>query len=510
MLRLQGVSTYVSGATALDDVSFEITRGEIHALVGESGAGKSTLARILSGVHTIYSGEILLDEIPLILKNPRAAQRLGIAIVHQEPGLVPHLPVAGNIHLGREPRTLVGTISHRRMHRRSTEFLRRLDLAIDPRRTVSSLRPGEQQLVAVAKALSLEPRLLILDEPTSALGSAEANRLFRLIRTLKVEGVTMVFITTRLDEVFTLADTVTVLRDGRHIATMPKRETNRRDLARLSLGREVNELFPKSASRIGNGVLHVENLGYTPPPGSPKRSFSRISFSLHEGEILGVAGLTGSGRTELLETIFGMHPRRQISGSMLLNGGGRGRNKPPRSPRAALRNGIAFVSGDRTGQSLVPVRPVSENITLSSLASLSTGGVLRARRERAVVYDAIRRLRVRAPEPRVSIDHLSAGDRQKIALARCLLTRPRILVLDEPTRGTDMTARAEISMLIAQLAARGTAILMASSDLQELVSMCDRILVLQDGKVTAALDGPATNQAEIMTAATRGNHLSAA
>jgi ABC-type sugar transport system ATPase subunit len=510
MLRLHGVSTNYPSVAALDNVSFEITRGEIHALVGESGAGKSTLARILGGVHTDYSGEILLDEIPLVLKSPRAAQRLGIANVHQEPGLIPDLSIAGNIYLGHEPRTPFGTISYRKMHRWSDELLRRLDLAIDPRRPASSLRPGEQVLVAVAKALSLDPRLLILDEPTAALGSSEVSRLYRLLRNLKAESVTVIFIPSRLDEALTLADSITVLRDGRHIVTMPKRDTNRRDLATLSLGRELSELFPRATSRIGNGVLHIENLGFTPPPGSATRSLSRISFSLHEGEILGIAGLTGSGREELLEVVFGMHPRRQLSGSMLLNGGGRGRNKPPRSPRAALRNGIAFVSGDRTARSLVAVRPASENITLSSLTSVSTSGLLRARRERAVVHDAIKRLRIRTPKPRTRADRLAAGDRQKIALARCLLTRPRILLLDEPTRGTDMTARAEISTVIAQLAARGTAILMASSDLEELLAMCDRILVLQDGKLTASLDGPATNQAEIMTAATRGNQLSAA
>jgi ABC-type sugar transport system ATPase subunit len=499
MLRLQSVSKSFPGVRALIDVSFEIQRGEIHALIGENGAGKSTLMKILSGVYTDYDGSMLLDGIPLALKNPRDAQRHGIAIIHQELNLIPELSIAENIFLGRELRTPFGSLDRKRMTQLANDLLRRLDLEIDPRRAISTLRVGEQQLVEVAKALSLDARLLILDEPTSALSNSEINRLFGVIRSLKHHGVTMIYISHKFEEIFALADSITVLRDGHHIATMPAAETNQHDLISLMVGRELSDMFPKETGAIGRDVLHVTGLGYSPPAVALKRSLHGISFDLRAGEILGVAGLMGSGRTELLETLFGVHPRRQVSGSIQIAGTG----KRLRSPKSALESGIAFVTEDRKTQSLVLRLPVGQNISMASLKSLSSFGFLRFDREREVIETAIEQLRIRTPNANVDVETLSGGNQQKVALAKCLLTQPRILLLDEPTRGIDVGAKAEIYALISQLAVRGTAILMASSELPELLAMCDRILVLREGELVATLDGPTTNQVEIMAAATQ-------
>jgi ABC-type sugar transport system ATPase subunit len=499
VLELSGICKVFPGVVALDEVSFTIARGEVHAIVGENGAGKSTLMKILSGVYTADRGALTLDSEPLHLKSTRDARDRGIAIIHQELNLIPELSIAENIYLGREPRTPWGTLDRRRMIAWSRQLLLRLDLTVDPRRAISSLRIGEQQLVEVAKALSFDARLLILDEPTSALSANEIGRLFAVIRSLKQHGVTMVYISHKFEEIFALADTVTVLRDGRHVATMEATKTDEAELVRLMVGRELTDLFPKQVTTIGAPVLRVQHLAWHPPAARLRRSLHDISFDLRAGEILGVAGLMGSGRTELLETIFGVHPRREVRGVATIDD----RPTRPRTPRQALRRRIAFVTEDRKSQSLVVMLSVATNTTLAALRTFCRGGFVRHGQERAAVNDLIHRLRIRTPNPGVRVEVLSGGNQQKVAIAKCLLTGPRVLLLDEPTRGIDVGAKAEIYGLMSHLAASGTAILMASSELPELLAMCDRVLVMREGRLVSVLEGEQMTQVDIMAAATR-------
>lgn len=498
MLSLRSVSKSFPGVQALNGVSFDIEAGEIHALVGENGAGKSTLMNILSGVHTDYEGEVVLDGEFLQLTGPRDAQRHGIAIIHQELNLIQELTVAENIYLGREPRQSLGLLSTRAMRQHSADLLARLELKIAPNRTVGSLRIGEQQLVEVAKALSLDAQILILDEPTSALSATEIEHLFAVIATLKQHGVTMIYISHKFDEVFALADRITVLRDGQHIATLPAKDTTEAETIRMMVGRELAELFPKTNESVGKELLRVEHLGFDPPPESLKRPLDDISFSLHRGEILGVAGLMGAGRTELLEAIFGAHPARSQRGRVLINGA----IHVLHSPQAAIRAGLALVTEDRKSQSLIPMLSVGHNMTLAAIRRFSRLGVLRPRRERAAIASQVTSLRIKTPGTRITVDKLSGGNQQKVALAKCLLTEPDILLVDEPTRGIDVGAKAEIYALLNQLVRQGTSIIMASSELPELLAMCNRILVLHEGRLAATFDHDEANQVNIMAAAT--------
>lgn len=498
MLSLKSVSKSFTGVQALDNVSFDVERGEIHALVGENGAGKSTLMNILSGVHTDYEGEVLLRGERLHLSGPHDAQRHGIAIIHQELNLIRELTVAENIYLGREPRQSIGLLSTRALRHDSAELLARLKLDISPNQQVSSLRIGEQQLVEVAKALSLDAQILILDEPTSALSTTEIDHLFSVIATLKQHGVTMIYISHKFDEIFALADRITVLRDGQHVATVSAEGTTEAEIIRLMVGRELADLFPKTNDGLGQEVMRVERLGFSPPPESLKRSLQDISFSLRRGEILGVAGLMGSGRTELLEALYGVHPTNSRSGRVTING----RAHALRSPENAIGTGLALVTEDRKSQSLIPMLPVGQNITLASLRRLSRFGVLRPGRERAAIADQVDSLRIKTPGANIAVEKLSGGNQQKVAIAKCLLTEPDILLVDEPTRGIDVGAKAEIYTLLNQLVQQGTSIILASSELPELLAMCNRILVLHEGRLAAIFEHGEANQVNIMAAAT--------
>ena len=506
MLEIKDISKRFPGVQALDHVSFTVQTGEVHALVGENGAGKSTLMRILSGVYTDYEGEIRWDDRRLRLSSPRDAQKHGIAIIHQELNLIPELTIAENIFLGREPRTRWGTIDRQRMASATRELLDRLNLQESPHRPITALRIGERQLVEVAKALSLDASLLILDEPTSALSESEIERLFAVMAALKAHGVTMIYISHKFDEIFRVADRVTVLRDGAWVGTEPISEVDQQQLIAMMVGRPLSDLFPKVPTEIGDEVVRVEHLSFTPTQGGQRRSLHDISFAVRRGEIVGLAGLMGSGRTELLESIFGVHPRQRVSGQIVLNG------TPRRfaTPRQALDAGIALVAEDRKNLSLFPKLSVGTNITLAALSKFLRLDVVRERAERAAVRDAIESLRIRTPSAAVDVEKLSGGNQQKVVLAKCLLTEPALLLLDEPTRGIDVGAKAEIYGLISQLSRRGTGILMASSEIPELLAMCDRILVLCEGRLTAELSKDEVSQVKIMEAATRIQRAAAA
>ncbi len=506
MLEIRNVSKRFPGVRALHNVSFAVERGEVHALIGENGAGKSTLMKLLSGVYHDYDGQLLLDGQPLVLASPSDAQHRGIATIHQELNLIPELTIAENIFLAREPRTAFGWLDVSRMERDSQALLERLNLPIPPDRPVKWLRVGEQQLVEVAKALSLDARLLILDEPTSALSQAEIERLFTVIAALKRHGVTMIYISHKLDEIFRIADRVTVLRDGEYIGTLPLQEANPQRLIQMMVGRSLTDLYPKEVAPVKEEALRVEHLSLLPDGKRGGRTLRDITFTVHRGEIVGVAGLMGAGRTELLETLFGVHPPSRVRGEISLAG----RAQLIASPRDAIRAGIAFVTEDRKTQSLILKLSVAHNITLAALDRFLRVNIIRERDESEVVQRSIRSLRIKTPTSGVDVDKLSGGNQQKVALAKSLLTRPQVLLLDEPTRGIDIGAKAEIYGLISQLAQDGAAIVMASSELPELLAMCDRILVLCEGRLTAELTRAAATQEQIMEAATARQGVTAA
>jgi ribose transport system ATP-binding protein len=498
VLEIQSVSKSFPGVQALRNVSFTVQTGEVHALVGENGAGKSTLMKILSGVYPDYDGEVFFEGSRLALRNPRDAQQRGIAIIHQELNLVSELTVAENIFLGSELHTPYGALDTARMQRETSALLDRFNLSIPPDRPVKWLRVGEQQLAEVAKALALRARLLIMDEPTSALSEAEIERLFAVIGGLKQQGVTMIYISHKLDEVFRIADRVTVLRDGEYIGTRLVGETQPQELIRMMVGRSLSDLFPKESVEPGDELLRVEQLSLAPDSRQGSRALRDISFTLRRGEIVGVAGLMGAGRTELLETLYGVYPRSRISGRIAIEG----REQQFSSPEDAIAAGVAFVTEDRKNQSLIVKLPVTENMTLAALKRFLSGGFLRLHAESAAVQRSIQQLHIKTPSAAASVDTLSGGNQQKVALAKCLLTEPRIFLLDEPTRGIDVGAKAEIYALVSHLAQEGAAVLMASSELPEILAMCDRVLVLCEGELTATLSRAEATQERIMEAAT--------
>jgi len=506
MLEIRSVSKSFSGIRVLHNVSFSIKPGEIHALMGENGAGKSTLMKILSGVYHDYEGTLLLDGQPLLLHSPTDAQRHGIAIIHQELSLIPELSVAENVFLGHEPKTPWGLLDRARMTRDTAALLQRLQVGLSPGRLVRDLRVGEQQIVEVAKALAPGARLLILDEPTSALSGPEIRHLFSVLAALKAQGVTMIYVSHKLEEIFALTDRITVLRDGEHVGTRDTGETTPAELIRMMVGRPVDDLFPKEEAQQGEEVLRVEGLSLR--AGAERgRGLHHVSFSLRRGEILGVAGLMGAGRTELLETLFGVPERARVSGRIQVDG----REIRPASPHEAITAGLALVTEDRKNQSLVMTFSVRQNVTLIALEKFERCGLIQCADEAAAVQNSISELHIKTADLETPVSALSGGNQQKVVLAKCLLAEPKVLLLDEPTRGIDVGAKAEIYALISQLARQGAGILMASSELPELLAMCDRILVLCEGRLTATLTRADATQERIMEAATaRGEAYEAA
>jgi len=502
ILEMRNITKQFPGVVALRGVSLTVQAGEVRALLGENGAGKSTLMNILDGEFPDYGGEILIGGTPSAIRAPRDAQRLGIAKIHQELNLVPELSIADNIFLGREMLTPWGMLDRPRMNREAARLLAELDLTIPPTRLVRLNRIAEQQLIEISKALSLRAQILIMDEPTSALADAEVQRLFAVTRELSRRGVAVIYISHRLEEIFEIADTVTVLRDGELIGTHATADVSRPDLIRMMVGRPLQEFFPKVQSRSDRELLRVEHLYLEADTDQGRCPLHDITFSLHAGEIVGLAGLMGAGRTEVLESIFGVHSARHMQGGIRLDS----RQIKIRSPRSALRHGIAFVTEDRKGQSLVSLLSVRFNISLAALGRFARWLFIDRRRERSAVLTSIRDLRIRTSSPAAIVANLSGGNQQKVVLAKCLLVRPRILLMDEPTRGIDVGAKAEIYELMNRLTAEGIGILMASSELPELLAMCDRILVLCEGWVTGEfMRGEATQEMILDKATSRAS-----
>ena len=497
LVALTGVSKAYGGTLACDHVDFTVRRGEVHALLGENGAGKSTLMRILSGDVTGHRGTIKINGEPVVFGSPVDAQRRGIAMIPQELDLVPGLSVAANIFLGRELRTNAGTIARQRMHHETRELLTRTGITLDPKRAVGELRTGEQQLVAITKALALDARVLIMDEPTSALTGAEVERMFKVITELRDAGAGIVYISHRLEEIGRIADRATVLRNGRVAAGFAARDLTVGQVTEAMIGRPVQQMFRVKHGETGGELLRLDDFALRPRRHRPgRREPAGISLTVRAGEIVGLGGLLGSGRTELLETLFGAGTSGRWHGRVFL----RDTEIRPRSPRHAVKLGLALVPEDRRVGGLALDHSVRANTALSVVDRLATAGVLTRRRENSAVAKVLKELRVKGA-PGSPVGTLSGGNQQKVVLGRALLTEPALLLLDEPTRGVDVGAKAEIYQLLAAAAARGIGVLFASSEPAELVGLCDRVVVLQDGRSSRELDTHDAGEAELLAAA---------
>ncbi|SDS98765.1 sugar ABC transporter ATP-binding protein [Microlunatus soli] len=497
LVRLTGIGKRFGGVVACADVDFVVQPGEVQALLGENGAGKSTLVNIMSGVLMPDQGRIEVGGTVQRFARPADAQAAGIATIHQELDLVGELSIAENMSLGREPRRF-GILDRGTLRRSAREQLQRLGIELDVDRPVRTLRVGERQLVEIANALQFDARVLIMDEPTASLADAEVDRLFAVIDQLRRAGVGIVYISHRMDEIEKIADRATVLRNGQLIGSVDPAATPRAEIISMMVGGRADRIFADDHERTpGEVVLQTRQLAYRrrwPRPG--RTDPDGVDLTVRAGEIVGLAGLMGAGRTELLETLYGAADGGLLTGEITLSG----RRFRPRRPKRSLRAGVAMVPEDRRGAGLVLQHSVAHNLTLSVLSSISAAGVVRSAAERRLVDSQIDAMGIRAATPRVAVGTLSGGNQQKVVFGRQLLARPRLLMLDEPTRGVDIGAKAEIYRLLSDLAADGTAVLMASSELPELVGVCDRIVVLRRGRVVAELAGD-TTQDTILAAA---------
>jgi ribose transport system ATP-binding protein len=488
---MKGISKSFGPVRVLDGVDFSIKGGEIHALVGENGAGKSTLMKILSGAYRADGGSILIDGEAVSVRSTREAEAHGIAIIHQELNMIPQLSVMDNLFLGREPNHF-GVIERHRLHGDSASWLSKVGAGqINVSRAAETLSIGLQQLVEIAKALSLNARVLIMDEPTASLTDREIGRLFQIMTDLKSRGVGIVYVSHRMEEIFKICDRVSVLRDGHFVGARAVAETNFDEIVKLMAGRELKERFPKREVTLGPIRLKVENL-------TDQGHIAGIHFEVRSGEVLGVAGLIGAGRSRILNTLFGMN--RRTSGEVLLDG------KPQSigGPADAIAAGFGFVTEDRKSQGLVLGLSVRENATLVHLKKYAHGGIIDRKAEDAAVKALMDELQIRARDAELQVKALSGGNQQKVVFAKWLAQPPKVLLLDEPTRGVDVGGKAEIYHTINRLAAAGTAIVMVSSELPEVLAMSDRILVMREGQQAAIFDAKATNQEQILTAATEG------
>lgn len=487
-LTLEGVTKRFPGVVALDNVRFEIRPGEVHALLGENGAGKSTLIKLVSGVYRPDEGTIRIGGEPVRFESPQAAQAAGIATIYQELLLFPELTVAENIFMGHAPRGRFGALDWSRMRARAVELLEELDIRdLDPDAIVGSLSVGNRQRVEIAKALSQNARILIMDEPTAALTEHDVARLFGIVRLLRERGVGVVYISHRLEEIFILADRVTVLRDGQYVATKPVSETDNDDLIEMMVGRRIDQLFPKIEAPVGEPVLEVRDLVRRPMTNG-------VSLTVRAGEIVGLSGLVGAGRSELALTIFGVTPAE--SGSILIEG----KETRIRSPGEAKELGIAYVPEDRGHQGLVRPMPILTNASMAILDRLSRNSVIDRGAEKALAEESVQRFSIRASGIEQIVGKLSGGNQQKVVLAKWLATEPRLLIMDEPTRGIDVGAKSEIHRLMSELAGQGLAILMISSELPEIMGMSDRILVMRGGRIVAEWDRAGASQEAIAAA----------
>jgi ribose transport system ATP-binding protein len=489
VLTMSNVSKAFPGVQALDKVTFECTKGEVHALVGENGAGKSTLMKVLCGAYTPDSGTIVLDGHEVHIRNPRHAQELGISIIYQELNLEPYMDIAENIFLGREPLTKLRTVDYPRMYEQANELMRRVGMDIDATEWIVDIPLAQRQMIEIAKALSLDAKVVVMDEPTSALSLEETDRLFEIIKSLQEQGITVIYISHRIREIFRIADRVTVLKDGCFVGTESVKGLTEDKLVRMMIGRSLDQIFPEKGQGRGQPVLSVRGL-------TRAGAFEDVSFDLYEGEVLGLAGLVGAGRTEVVRAIFGADEYN--SGEISIDG------KPVRirSPQDATRSGIGLVPEDRRKSGLVLCLSVRSNTVLAVLKRTCRAIFASEARERDLTNDLIATLDVKTPSCEHEVEFLSGGNQQKVVLAKWLAADPRVIMFDEPTRGIDVGAKSEVHHLMRELANKGTAILMVSSELPEILGMSDRILVMCQGRITGLLPASEANEENLMLAAT--------
>jgi len=496
VLVMEHISKAFPGVQALSDVQLTVRRGSVHALMGENGAGKSTLMKVLIGMYIPEEGEITFLGKKVEIENTQQALRMGISMIHQELSPEPYMTVAENIFLGREPLGRFRMIDKKKMVADTRALLDRLEINIDPNTVMRTLSVANTQMVEIAKAISYDSSLIIMDEPTSAITEREVAHLFKIIRSLKEKGVAIIYITHKMDEVFQIADDITVFRDGRHIATVPAAQTDRSSLIAMMVGRELTNLFPKEDAPIGEVVLSVRNLTRT-------GIVEDVSFDLRRGEILGLAGLMGAGRTEVIEGVFGIKPID--AGEITI----KGQRVEIKSPRDAIKHGMALLTEDRKLTGIMGVLSVRDNMMIASLRNYSKAGFLNKRIINETCAREKTRLELKTPSMDQLIRLLSGGNQQKVLVSRWLLTVPDILILDEPTRGIDVGAKSEIHRLMSKLAQEGKAIIMVSSELPEILGMSDRVLVMHDGRVGGIFDRKDATQETIMHAATGHGELAA-
>jgi ribose transport system ATP-binding protein len=504
VLEARGIAKSFPGVKALDDVSLKVRRGRVHALLGENGAGKSTLMNILAGVFPADSGEVNLEGKPVCFRNPREAREAGIAIIFQELNLIPHLTVAQNMFLGREPLTRAGLIDDARMNRDAVEWLRRLKLEVSPQTHMSGLRVGQQQVVEIARALSMRARVIIMDEPTSAISEQEVAVLHELIHQLKRDGVAIIYITHKLDELPLIADEFTVMRDGRCVGSQATNAASHDEIVRTMVGRDFVARHSNVETGGGAGaarhwnveLLRVEGLHLAHPERAGDFAVRDVSLHLRRGEVLGVFGLMGAGRTELLETLFGQHPKR-AKGKVVVDG----REVWFQNARQAINAGVVLAPEDRKREGLVLSLSVAANTSLACIGKTERLGLLDTARENELASGYVTRLRTKTPSVHQFVRNLSGGNQQKVVLSKCLATQPKVLLLDEPTRGIDINAKKEIYALLDELVAGGLGVVMVSSELPEILAVADRIIVMSEGRKTAEFTRAEANEEDIMKAA---------
>lgn len=496
VLEIKQVSKDFSGVYALKNVNMLIRPGEVTAVIGENGAGKSTLMKIISGVHTDFEGEVRLNGEQVAFRHPKEAAEKGVVIIHQELNLIPHLSVMENLFLGQERTNRIGLLDDAAMAKKTRELLHTLQLDVDPRTPVDHLRVGQQQLVEIARALLFDSRVLIMDEPTSAISDQEVEILFQIIRELKSKQVAIVYISHKLDELFDIADRFEVLRDGENAGSGTMKETTHDQLIRMMVGRELADSFRNAGESRGEAVLEVSDLCFRNPDNRSDYLVRDVSFSLYRGEVLGIYGLMGAGRTELLEALFGLHPR-YVTGSIRV----KNRKLHLKSASDAIVAGMGLVPEDRKSQGLILSMDVPRNTSLANLDRVSRFHFIQKRKEEQLSAYFTEKLNTRVPSRNMEVQKLSGGNQQKVVIAKWLATDPLILLLDEPTRGIDVGAKAEIYKLIDELSGQGMGIIVVSSELPEILAISDRILVLSESKLTATLSRAEATEEVIMSAA---------
>ena len=490
-IEMKGIDKSFGSNQVLKDAGFVLNDGEIHALMGENGAGKSTLMKILTGVYTRDAGTVLVDGKEVCYKNPQEAEKAGIVFIYQEINSLFDLTVEENLFMGKEITKGLGIVDRKAMRKKAQEVMARMGVSIPVDAIMGELSVGQQQMVEICKALMADAKVLIMDEPTAALTESETEGLFRVINALREKGVSIVYISHRMEEIFALCDRITILRDGQYIGTRFIKDINMDDIVQMMIGREIGERFPKRDCAIGGEVLKVEGLSH-------QKIFRDVSFTVRAGEVLGVAGLMGAGRTEIMQAIFGNLPT--VGGKIYIGG----KETVIRNPRHAIKAGIGFITEDRKTEGLLLEKSIAENIEICNFGKTANMGVRsRAKREK-LVGKGIKDFHIKCFGPEHECGNLSGGNQQKVVLAKWVATDPKILILDEPTRGVDIGAKKEIYSVINDLAAKGVAVVMVSSELPEVLGMSDRIMVVHEGHVTGIIDAATADQAKVMTLATGG------